>query len=468
MSMRISILGRYQGLDSDETTTGAICIAGQARGRVHGRNWLLQGDKTTPCPGCGQPGTLVEGEPYWSQDGIPTVLDGALVACGCPIGSNRVIAGGSAALATSRASAPEPVNDAVRNPDARARTIDPERFRDAAPSVAQPVNEPGFYIVPRSMSYDEVLIELGAPYAHLSRSALERLNPTSRNGFKPGELFVVGEESGYPMCTRQEMSVMGAAEQARAALADLTEEEAGFMMQYQAEIAALFGDTSLAMGVAETVAGKSLDEITRLLRKIEDLHKAQFTKHGHLRHPDFFAQRQHLFNQLSAGLKATFLNKRLNLGDYSRLRRDLGISSKSLVHHWSKAGGPTSIPGYSTHLDRLAKMAKYLKAGGAVGITLGGIGSAMNIADACRVGNTKACRKMRFTEAGNFSGGLVGGWGGAKLVSRLTPGICWWTGPKAWACGIVVTGAGALAGSLEGMEFGEYVGEVIFEALQND
>lgn len=101
MSMRISILGRYQGLDSDETTTGAICIAGQARGRVHGRNWLLQGDKTTPCPGCGQPGTLVEGEPYWSQDGIPTVLDGALVACGCPIGSNRVIAGGSAALATS-------------------------------------------------------------------------------------------------------------------------------------------------------------------------------------------------------------------------------------------------------------------------------------------------------------------------------------------------------------------------------
>lgn len=82
MSMRISILGRYQGLDSDETTTGAICIAGQSRGRVHGRNWLLEGDKTTPCPRCGQPGTLVEGEPRWKQDGIPTVLDGALVECG--------------------------------------------------------------------------------------------------------------------------------------------------------------------------------------------------------------------------------------------------------------------------------------------------------------------------------------------------------------------------------------------------
>ncbi len=468
MSMRISILGRYQGLDSDETTTGAICIAGQSRGRVYGRNWLLQGDKTTPCPRCGQPGTLVEGEPRWKQDGIPTVLDGALVACGCPTGSNRVIAGGSAVPATFRAPASEPVSDALRHPQARNRAISPERFRDAAPSAAQHSNEPGFYIVPRSMSYEEVLVELGSPHAHLSRSALERLNPTFRNGFKPGEIFVVGEESRYPMCTRQEMSVMSAAEQARAALAGLTEEEAGFMMQHQAEIAALFGDTSLAMGVAETVAGKSLDEITSLLRKIEDLHKAQFAKHGHLRHPEFFAQRQQLFNQLSAGLKATLLNKRLNLGDYSTLRRDLGISSKSLVHHWSKAGGPTDILGYSTHLDKLARMAKYLKAGGAVGIALGGIGSAMNIADACRVGNTKACRRIRFTEAGNFSGGLGGGWLGAKIARELSPKICWRAGPKALICVIAITGAGALAGSLEGMQFGEDFGDIIFEALEDD
>ncbi|MDM9590213.1 hypothetical protein ACI2OW_15795 [Pseudomonas shirazica] len=61
MSMRMNFFGRYQGLDGDETTTGAICIASQARGRVHGRNWLLQGEPTTPCPLCGQAGTIVEG-----------------------------------------------------------------------------------------------------------------------------------------------------------------------------------------------------------------------------------------------------------------------------------------------------------------------------------------------------------------------------------------------------------------------
>ncbi|MGN8250991.1 PAAR domain-containing protein [Pseudomonas sp. SMV7] len=74
MSMRMNIFGRYQGLDGDETSTGAICIASQARGRVHGRNWLLQGDPTTPCPLCGQAGTIVEGEARWRQDGIPTAL----------------------------------------------------------------------------------------------------------------------------------------------------------------------------------------------------------------------------------------------------------------------------------------------------------------------------------------------------------------------------------------------------------
>lgn len=92
----------------------------------------------------------------------------------------------------------------------------------------------------------------------------------------------------------------------------------------------------------------------------------------------------------------------------------------------------------------------------------------MNIADACRVGNTKACRRIRFTEAGNFSGGLGGGWLGAKIARELSPKICWRAGPKALICVIAITGAGALAGSLEGMQFGEDFGDIIFEALEDD
>ncbi|MCM8915442.1 PAAR domain-containing protein [Pseudomonas inefficax] len=468
MSMRMNIFGRYQGLDGDETTTGAICIASQARGRVHGRNWLLQGDPTTPCPLCGQAGTIVEGEVRWRQDGIPTALDGALVQCGCPQGSNRLVANGYAPPASRGAPASEPVREAP----AHAQTGNPIRST-YQPEVVQPSPtpqgmEPGFYIVPRCMSYQEVLAELGAPQANLPRSILERLNPTYQQGFKAGEIFVIGDGLRRPVCTREELSAMSAAKQAREALAELTPEEAEFMMRHQAEIAALLSDVSLAMGVSEAMVAKSLDELSTLLQKIEDLHKEQFIKHGHLRHPEFFAERQRLFKQLNANLKATTLNKQLNLGSYENLRRDLGISSRSLVHHWSKAGTPTHIPGYSTHLDKLAKMAKYLKAGGYIGITIGGTGSALKISEVCQAGNIKDCQKVKNTEAGNFSGGLAAGWLGGKIAGKAATKVCWKAGAAGLACGIVITGAGALAGSIAGMDGGEELGEVIFEAFQDD
>ncbi|MBH3472287.1 PAAR domain-containing protein [Pseudomonas putida] len=468
MSMRMNIFGRYQGLEGDQTTTGAVCIASRARGRVHGRNWLLQGDPTTPCPLCGQAGTIIEGESRWRQDDIPTALDGALVQCGCPSGSNRLVASGYAPAPPRRAPAPEPVHEAP--PQAQASNQVSSSYQPGAhqPSKTAQGMEPGFYIVPRCMTYQEVLAELGAPQANLPSSILERLNPTYQRGFKAGEIFVIGDGLQRPVCTREELTAMSAAKQAREALASLTPEEAEFMMRHQAEIAGLLSDVSLAMGVSEAMVGKSLDELSDILRKIEDLHKDQFIKHGHLRHPEFFAERQKLFTQLSKNLNATVLNKRLNLGNYESLRRDLGISSKSLVHHWSKAGGPTHIPGYATHLDKLAKMTKYLKTGGRIGITIGGIGSAIKVSEVCKEGNSRACEKVKVTETSNFSGGLAGGWAAGKVSARVSAKVCWRFGPGTVACGIVITGTGTLAGSVGGMKYGEKLGELVFEIFADD
>ncbi|WJN48176.1 MULTISPECIES: PAAR domain-containing protein [Pseudomonas] len=468
MSMRMNIFGRGQGLDGDETTTGAICIAGQARGRVHGSDWLLKGDKTTPCPRCGQEGTIIEGDSRWAQDGIPTAVDGALVQCGCPLGSNRLVAPAHTGPAPRRASVPAAVYESPPQAQTSNQIRDTYQPEVLQPSPTPQGMEPGFYIVPRCMSYQEVLAELGAPQANLPRSILERLNPTYQRGFKAGEIFVIGDGLRRPVCTREELIAMSAAKQAREALAKLTPEEAEFMMRHQAEIAGLLSDVSLAMGVSEAMVGKSLDELSDILRKIEDLHKDQFIKHGHLRHPEFFAERQKLFKQLSANLNATVLNKRLNLGNHESLRRDLGISSRSLVHHRTKAGGPTHIPGYSTHLDKLAKMAKYLKTGGRIGVTIGGIGSAIKVSEVCKEGNSKACEKVKVTEASNFSGGLAGGWAAGKVTARVSAKVCWRFGSGTLACGIVITGAGALAGSVGGMEYGEKLGELVFEVFADD
>lgn len=98
---RISIHGKGQAFDGDLTTTGAVCIAGSTNYRGNSQRALRQGDRTTECPACKKPGVIVEGLPFFKIEGKPAVVDGALVKCGCPEGSNRVVAMGGSGLAAS-------------------------------------------------------------------------------------------------------------------------------------------------------------------------------------------------------------------------------------------------------------------------------------------------------------------------------------------------------------------------------
>ncbi|WP_371257952.1 PAAR domain-containing protein [Pseudomonas sp. FGI182] len=468
MSMRMNIFGRGQGLDGDETTTGAICIAGQARGRVHGSDWLLKGDKTTPCPLCGSEGTIVEGESRWTQDGKATVVDGSLVRCGCPIGNNRVVA------PMHQRPLPRSTPAASAMPEAASRMGNAPASNYYQPVVRQehsqlPELEPGFYIIPRSMSYEQVLANLRDTLSILPDAMLKRLNPTYQQGFKAGEIFIIGDPRNGYTCTRQEMHAMSAAEFAREALAELTPEEADFMMRHQAEIAGLLSDVSLAMGVSQAMMAKSLDELGTTLRNIENLHQQQFSKHGHLRSPEFFAERKELFRQLDAKLRVGLLNKHMNLGSHDTLRRGLGISSRSLVHHWTKAGAPGQIPGYSTHLNKVASMSKYLQSGGYVGVVLGGGSSLLKIQEACNSGNSNACKKLKFTEAGSFAGGLAGGTAGAYIGKTVASFACLSLGALSGSvCTIVIVGTGSFAGSEIGMHRGEYLGEKLYEFVEHD
>lgn len=461
MSQRLNLFGKGQGLDGDLTSTGAVCIATHARGRVHGIPWLLEGDKTTPCPRCGEDGTIIEGESRWRQDSIPAAVDGSLVQCGCPPGSNYVVA-------------PLDQRPLPTNPVSSQR-LEPT-YRSAPPSVphhaftsmalhtsSRPTVEPGFHIIQHSQTFQQVLNRLTGQNNHLV-NRLQHLNPTFDQGFKAGEIFVIGDPANGHMCTREEAYLMQAAELARDGLASLSSEEADFMMRHQAEIAGLLSDVSLSVGVAQAMLSRSFDDLNNTLRQVERLHQQQFSKHGHLKSPDFFASRKALFKQLDTQLRLNFLNKHMNMGSHDTLRRDLGISSKSLVHHWTKAGGPGQIPGYATHLEKLASVSKYLKAGGHVGIVIGAGSSYFKIREACRAGETEACKKIRFTEAGSFTGGLgLGSLGGAAAHRVLAVG-CLSLGPVgATACSVAIVGAGALAGSLGGMSGGEWLGDVIYE-----
>jgi len=70
---------------------------------------LRLGDVTTACKKCGKEGVIIESLPAMKWQGIPTVLDGAEVRCGCPSGTNRLIA---PVEQPSRAGSTDPIREA--------------------------------------------------------------------------------------------------------------------------------------------------------------------------------------------------------------------------------------------------------------------------------------------------------------------------------------------------------------------
>ncbi|PSS45509.1 PAAR domain-containing protein [Pseudomonas sp. BBP2017] len=471
MADRMNMNGRGAGLHGDQTTTGATCLSSQASHTQDRVPHLRLGDATTPCPQCGQAGQIAEGYDGWTIEGLAIAVDGVQINCGCPPGSNRLIAplyGGGVTAAPTTNGFSEPARPVVNPPSSMPMSGFASAPRAQPVIAAAPGTlEPGFYVVPRSMSGQQVLVELGGESRYLS-ARLHRLNPTFAQGFKAGELFVIGDPNNGTACTREEAQLMAAAAQVREALVPLNEGEANFMVRYQGEIAGLLSGASQSMGVAKDMLAQGLHQVKGTLQAFENLHQRMFRIYGHLKSPEFFASRQQLYRQLDAQLKSAFLNKVLNLGSYDTLRRDLGISTKSLVHHWSRAGAPGEIPGYATHLDQVAKTAKYLKHGGYVGIALGGGASVLKVQEVCRSGETEECKRIRFTEAGSFSGGLGGGAVGALIGGDVAVAVCGFAavaGPVGVGlCGIVLVGGGSLIGAVGGESFGEWLGDNIYEA----
>ncbi|EMS9950602.1 PAAR domain-containing protein [Enterobacter hormaechei subsp. xiangfangensis] len=94
-----TVHGKNVGLHGDKTSTGAQCIAARPGMSVMGLWKLYIGDKTTPCPKCGKVGVIVSGEPRCSNN-VAVAVDGAEILCGCPQGTNFLIAPGTVEVNT--------------------------------------------------------------------------------------------------------------------------------------------------------------------------------------------------------------------------------------------------------------------------------------------------------------------------------------------------------------------------------
>lgn len=338
--------------------------------------------------------------------------------------------------------------------------------RDASP---QSTVEPGFFIVPQTMPPAQLLALLFDDPVPAALVKFSALNPSLSNPVKAGTMIVLGDPSNK-QCSFQEAQLMKAAAQVNTTLDPFTADEADFLRRHHWEISSFLSEGSTTIGIGEAMFGKHLEGVRNTLANIQDLHQRNFQQHGHLQSAEFFAERKQLLTHLDNHL-SPLVKKGVGLDDHPKIKTALGISSRSLVHHWSKAGGPGQIPGYATHINGVSKASKFITYGGWIGTVIGGGASYMKVRDVCAAGHAEACTKIKYTETGSFAGGVLGGVATGGALSLAAGSICiaigiGTLGVGGIACGVVVVGVGSsVAGGL-GSSLGQGIAEIIYESAK--
>lgn len=474
--IRAMVNGLGHGLHGDKTTTGATCLGSLPSATQGGRGVLRLGDRTTECPKCGKVGTIIETPPSISWNGKPGALHGALIQCDCPAGSNRLIALKERASASPTAANPLRTTAANAAPQPAAATVPASPLSGASPVSLADNNElaePGFYIVPKSITRQQLIAELfGEVPSHEVMRKFNGLNGSlGEDIIKAGQMVVLGDPRNY-MCMREEAHLMAAAAEVAVALADLEPDDADFMIKYRGEIAALLGEVSLWAGVSAAVLEKHMRDLTDILIRLEKLHQDTHRTYGHLRVPDFFEKRKKLLEELdSKFFKSTRVRGFTSLGDHPKLRKSLSISTKSLVHHWRKAGGPGDIPSFSRYVKSISKAADYMGTGGLIAIGVGGVSSALAIWETCTTDNDAACKQVAIKEVPKFLISSGTGFLAGNMAAKHSLKICGGRSrsPTGFtACVATVVGGASFAGVAMGELAGEYLGESVHDHFLRD
>lgn len=458
--------GYFIGL-GDKTSCGGEVLEGDDRVNLFGLLHARESDRVS----CGKDGKtyrIVGGISFMNSHG--KAMAGTLDSVsGCPCRAQLIPSvftaryqNESAAPKSHRVSA-QPASTITNPPTAPHQpglTV-PTTF-----SLMDPL-EPGFYVVPKSMSREALETTLFPLRDSSVMRRFQALNP-DLSEIKAGSMILLSDPNNTS-CTYQEAQLMEAAEQVRKSLAPLAPDEADFMFRHGAEIASFIGETSTWLGVGTVVMEKHLTNLRDTLQAMERLHHESYLQHGNLKSPQFFTERKRLLSQLDAQLlNSNRLRGQTTMGDHPKLKTALGISNRSLVHHWKKAGTPGQIPGYANHVNAVSRAAKYMNAGGYLGIGIGGVSALVAIEQVCSGNSDTACRRVKFTEGGKFGLSTVTGLISGRLAQSAAGPICLAIGASTAGLGGIgciaaVVGAGAWVGTTGGGIGGEKIGEIFYE-----
>ncbi|MEA1081017.1 type VI secretion system PAAR protein [Marinobacter qingdaonensis] len=438
------------------------------------------------------PRTIAAGSATVLINGIPAAVTGGAISCGgVTMGSGSVIIGDTHSPARFSGLSPRPVTQASRLAPSAKRAIanqtpEPQRAlkhealaesgrggiagstavsglaagRSDSPTQKASV-EPGFHVVQRPMNRNALLAALYGD-ASAKPDSFDRLNPGLGDQVLPGEMIVLGDPEASA-CTLEEADLMAVAEQVNAKVRSLSADEAQFLIKHYDLLEVITSTSSAGLGAGAVMVAKQLDHIKATLMEVERLHQDSYRKHGHLNHSDFFEKRRALFKKLDFAL-GSLAKRGMSLDDDPKLKRALGLSSKSIVRHWNKAG-VGNIPGYATHYERVAAGSKYVRGVGYLGIALDSSMSALKIREACRSGRGRECQAVTYQEGGKLVGTSVFGALGGTAAGACTMFAVTSAGIGGIACAILVGGVGAAVGASGGAQVGEASGELLRESI---
>ena len=247
-------------------------------------------------------------------------------------------------------------------------------------------------------------------------------------------------------------------------------DEARFMQQHYGLIAALTTAGDNIFGTVGNVGERYFLEIENILKKIEVSYQNQYRSQGSLNSQQFFIERNQLFNQLKELVNKPLLKslKRytIKFKPYEDMRRALNLSSRSIVHEWSTVG-MGGIPGYSSYVANAARAAKFLKAGGYIGIGFSLSGTTNEVINACTYGRENECKRIAFKEYSKFGATTLTSMGTGIAGSAVGLSVCAAIGIATAGTGAVVCAAvGSIAGGYLGAKASDSVIDTLYDYME--
>lgn len=231
---------------------------------------------------------------------------------------------------------------------------------------------------------------------------------------------------------------------------------------------------SLGVGVAASTVEQHLKNINGVLLEINNLYAEQVamaSRTGGINYGTFVAQRAHLFNKLD-GSFARLSKRSVQLPVYQQIRRNLNLSTKSIVHNAEHILEKGFIPNLGKRMANVAMGVSAAKGVGYVGLTLGAASGVKSTYEACNVNRDGHCAKTATREIMGFLGGLYGG----GVLANLAVGGTLLVLGTASAVGITVSApviavasisafvAGGAIGGTVSSTAGKALGDVLYES----